>query len=176
MTPYLLNMSDDPALCGRLMYLLPKGERTCIGSDPDNSVVVDGLGILPKLGLRLWQARAHFRFRRRAPAGQFHSQCHRKAFGSTMVGTCFIRFHPWKWKAVPRYKSAFSFFCQSHIRNLCSIVNVDDFKLTLSRPDFARRHVLINGKTMAKESMVLSHHDRICSTPCSLQHDFEIQK
>ncbi|CAK9081224.1 unnamed protein product [Durusdinium trenchii] len=93
MTPYLLNMSDDPALCGRLMYLLPKGERTCIGSDPDNSVVVDGLGILP---------------------------------------------------------------------NLCSIVNVDDFKLTLSRPDFARRHVLINGKTMAKESMVLSHHDRIC--------------
>eukprot|EP00438_Fugacium_kawagutii_P007068 Skav227761 [mRNA] locus=scaffold1653:225506:225754:- [translate_table: standard] len=49
------------------------------------------------------------------------------------------------------------------VRNLCSIVNVDDFKLTLSRPDFAKAHVLVNGKTMARDSMVLSHHDRICS-------------
>ena len=48
-------------------------------------------------------------------------------------------------------------------RNLCSIVNLDDFKLTLSRPDFAKDHVLVNGKTMAKDSIVLSHHDRICS-------------
>lgn len=64
-----------------------------MGSDPDNTVVLDGLGVLP---------------------------------------------------------------------NLCSIVNTDDSKLTLCRPDFARRHVLVNGKTLAKETMVLSHHDRIC--------------
>lgn len=50
MTPYLLNMSDEPQLAGCLMYLLQKGERTSIGSDPDNTIVVDGLGVLPKLG------------------------------------------------------------------------------------------------------------------------------
>ncbi|CAL1126660.1 unnamed protein product [Cladocopium goreaui] len=93
MTPYLLNMSDDASLAGSLMYLLQRGERTSIGSDPDNTIVLDGLGMLP---------------------------------------------------------------------NLCSIVNLDDFKLTLSRPDFAKDHVLVNGKTMAKDSIVLSHHDRIC--------------
>eukprot|EP00435_Cladocopium_sp_Y103_P051237 s961_g15.t2 len=93
MTPYLLNMSDDASLAGCLMYQLQRGERTSIGSDPDNTIVLDGLGMLP---------------------------------------------------------------------NLCSIVNVDDFKLTLSRPDFAKDHVLVNGKTMAKDSIVLSHHDRIC--------------
>ena len=52
MTPYLLNMSDDASLAGALMYLLQRGERTCIGSDPDNTIVLDGLGILPQLGFR----------------------------------------------------------------------------------------------------------------------------
>lgn len=50
MTPYLLNMSDDASLAGSLMYLLQRGERTSIGSDPDNTIVLDGLGMLPQLG------------------------------------------------------------------------------------------------------------------------------
>ena len=32
------------------MYPLQLNERTSIGSDPDNSVVVHGLGVLPRLG------------------------------------------------------------------------------------------------------------------------------
>ncbi len=50
MTPYLLNMSDDVSLAGCLMYPLQLNERTSIGSDPDNTVVVHGLGVLPRLG------------------------------------------------------------------------------------------------------------------------------
>lgn len=50
MTPYLLNMSDDVSLAGCLMYPLQLNERTSIGSDPDNTVVVHGLGVLPWLG------------------------------------------------------------------------------------------------------------------------------
>ena len=92
--PHLLNMSDDPVLAGCLLYVLQRGERTSIGSDVDNTIVFDGLGILP---------------------------------------------------------------------NLCSIINQDDKLVSMSRPDFARRHVLLNGKTIgASESVVLSHNDRIC--------------
>jgi len=48
-TPYLMNMSDDPALSGCLVYYLQRGEDNSIGSDPDNQIVVDGLGVLPHL-------------------------------------------------------------------------------------------------------------------------------
>ncbi|CAJ1355377.1 unnamed protein product [Effrenium voratum] len=92
-TPYLANMSEDATLAGRLVYHLPRGERTSIGSDPDNAVVVDGLGVLP---------------------------------------------------------------------NLCSIVNLDDSKVTLSRPDFARAQILLNGRMLSSESVALEDKDRIC--------------
>ena len=93
-TPHLLNMSDDPVLAGCLLYFLPRGERTSIGSDLDSTIVFDGLGILP---------------------------------------------------------------------NLCSIINQDDKLVNMARPDFARRHVLLNGKTLStSQSVVLSHADKIC--------------
>lgn len=69
MTPYLLNMSDDVSLAGCLMYPLQLNERTSIGSDPDNTVVVHGLGVLPWLGEAIFQnAEANRRF------GAFFSQ------------------------------------------------------------------------------------------------------
>eukprot|EP00439_Symbiodinium_sp_Y106_P041821 s319_g5.t1 len=44
-TPHLLNMSDDPVLSGCLVYFLPKGQITKVGSHPDNQIVIQGLGI-----------------------------------------------------------------------------------------------------------------------------------
>ncbi|CAJ1406591.1 unnamed protein product [Effrenium voratum] len=44
-TPHLLNMSDDPVLSGCLVYFLPKGQVTKMGSHPDNDIVIKGLGI-----------------------------------------------------------------------------------------------------------------------------------
>merc|ERR1719331_558769 len=38
-TPYLLNMSDDPQLAGCLLYFLRRGEETLIGSDPGGTIV-----------------------------------------------------------------------------------------------------------------------------------------
>ena len=93
-TPHLLNMSDDPSLAGCLLYFLPRGERTSVGSDLDSTIVFDGLGILP---------------------------------------------------------------------NLCSITNKDDMHVSMTRPDFARRHVLHNCKMLnTSESTMLSHNDTIC--------------
>lgn len=43
--PYLLNMSDDPALTGALMYILKVGVPLTIGSGPQNVAVLSGLGI-----------------------------------------------------------------------------------------------------------------------------------
>lgn len=48
-TPYFLNMSDDPMLAGSLMFILRRGEPTYIGSDPSNGIVVDGLGATAEL-------------------------------------------------------------------------------------------------------------------------------
>ncbi|CAK8999181.1 unnamed protein product [Durusdinium trenchii] len=44
-TPHLLNMSDDPVLSGCLVYFLPKGQLTKLGSHPENQIVIKGLGI-----------------------------------------------------------------------------------------------------------------------------------
>eukprot|EP00747_Dinoflagellata_sp_TGD_P066318 gnl/TRDRNA2_/TRDRNA2_154749_c0_seq1.p1 gnl/TRDRNA2_/TRDRNA2_154749_c0~~gnl/TRDRNA2_/TRDRNA2_154749_c0_seq1.p1 ORF type:complete len:1034 (-),score=214.84 gnl/TRDRNA2_/TRDRNA2_154749_c0_seq1:274-3291(-) len=44
-TPYLLNMNSDPALSGCLMYFLQVGMVTTIGANPENGVVLAGLGI-----------------------------------------------------------------------------------------------------------------------------------
>ena len=44
-TPHLLNMSDDPVLSGCLVYFLPKGQTTKLGSHPENQIVISGLGI-----------------------------------------------------------------------------------------------------------------------------------
>jgi len=48
-TPYLMNMSDDPMLAGRLLYFLRRGAETSIGSDPASRIVVTGLGVVPQL-------------------------------------------------------------------------------------------------------------------------------
>lgn len=48
-TPYLLNMSDDPMLAGTLVFLLRCGEPTHIGSDRSNAIVIEGLGVAPEL-------------------------------------------------------------------------------------------------------------------------------
>eukprot|EP00930_Biecheleria_cincta_P038684 TRINITY_DN2656_c0_g1_i1.p1 TRINITY_DN2656_c0_g1~~TRINITY_DN2656_c0_g1_i1.p1 ORF type:complete len:1423 (+),score=267.91 TRINITY_DN2656_c0_g1_i1:31-4299(+) len=93
--PYFMNMSDDPALAGCLLYFLQPGVRTSIGSDVDSTIVVEGLGVM---------------------------------------------------------------------LNLCSVVNHDNVRVSLTRSESARWHVLINGKVLHSgvETMVLSHHDRIC--------------
>mmetsp|Transcript_72757 Transcript_72757/g.194169 ORF Transcript_72757/g.194169 Transcript_72757/m.194169 type:complete len:440 (-) Transcript_72757:139-1458(-) len=45
-TPYLLNISDDPALSGSLLYFLrPEPDVTTVGRAVDNRVVLRGLGI-----------------------------------------------------------------------------------------------------------------------------------
>mmetsp|Transcript_23971 Transcript_23971/g.53982 ORF Transcript_23971/g.53982 Transcript_23971/m.53982 type:complete len:1025 (+) Transcript_23971:51-3125(+) len=44
-TPELLNISDDPSLSGCLVYFVVKGQDTTIGSDPDCTIVLQGLGI-----------------------------------------------------------------------------------------------------------------------------------
>lgn len=47
--------------------------------------------------------------------------------------------------------------------NLCSIINSDDRHLSMARPDFARRHVLHNGKMLiTSDSVQLSDNDRVC--------------
>lgn len=43
--PYLLNMNEDPALSGKMMYFLPAGSTITIGSSIENKIVVQGLGI-----------------------------------------------------------------------------------------------------------------------------------
>merc|ERR1719201_787075 len=49
-TPYLLNISDDPALSGCLLYFLrPEPEASTVGQDPSNSIVLRGLGIPARL-------------------------------------------------------------------------------------------------------------------------------
>lgn len=48
-TPYLMNMSDDVQLAGRLVYFLRRGAETTIGSSPSCSIVIGGLGVLPEL-------------------------------------------------------------------------------------------------------------------------------
>ncbi|CAJ1381316.1 unnamed protein product [Effrenium voratum] len=41
--PYLLNMNEDPALAGKMMYFLPPGQPITIGTHPDNKIVLQGL-------------------------------------------------------------------------------------------------------------------------------------
>lgn len=48
-TPYLLNMSDDPVLSGCLMYILERGKLTSIGSAAAGTIVVRGVGVLPHM-------------------------------------------------------------------------------------------------------------------------------
>ena len=195
MTPYLLNMSDDVSLAGCLMYPLQLNERTSIGSDPDNTVVVHGLGVLPWLGETIFQnvyrqiggLELFFQWLyvvlRLPVQNLWHLGVWHHNIPDYLVTSWLA-----DWTA--RFASAFQctdvfvylapFWCSASMppmplnwegrpkktpvtpRNLCSIVNVDDIKLTLTRPEVAKRHVLINGKTMARESVVLSHHDRIC--------------
>jgi len=45
--PQLINLSEDPALSGCLIYYLQSGKTTTIGSSPDASIKLQGLGILP---------------------------------------------------------------------------------------------------------------------------------
>lgn len=46
-TPYLLNVADDPALAGALIYYVEEGEqkRLSIGSSRDNTIQLHGIGI-----------------------------------------------------------------------------------------------------------------------------------
>lgn len=43
--PYLLNMNEDPALAGKMMYFLPLRQPITIGSNQDNKIVLQGLGM-----------------------------------------------------------------------------------------------------------------------------------
>ncbi|CAE7945719.1 Kif28p, partial [Symbiodinium sp. KB8] len=43
--PYLLNMNEDPALAGKMMYFLPPGQPIKIGAHADNKIVLQGLGV-----------------------------------------------------------------------------------------------------------------------------------
>jgi len=43
--PYLLNMNEDPALAGCIMYFLPARMQVTVGADPSNKIVIKGLGI-----------------------------------------------------------------------------------------------------------------------------------
>lgn len=92
-TPYLLNMSDDPQLAGCLLYFLRCSASTSIGGSPECTIFVNGLGVLPKL---------------------------------------------------------------------CTIVNHDNVRVSLQRPDESHRHVLLNGQVLSSSSeLQLCHHDRI---------------
>ncbi|CAL1148492.1 unnamed protein product [Cladocopium goreaui] len=44
-SPYLLNISDDISLAGRLLYFLPEGPPISIGSEENNRIRLMGLGI-----------------------------------------------------------------------------------------------------------------------------------
>eukprot|EP00445_Apocalathium_hangoei_P020367 CAMPEP_0203890706 /NCGR_PEP_ID=MMETSP0359-20131031/34095_1 /ASSEMBLY_ACC=CAM_ASM_000338 /TAXON_ID=268821 /ORGANISM="Scrippsiella Hangoei, Strain SHTV-5" /LENGTH=818 /DNA_ID=CAMNT_0050812371 /DNA_START=8 /DNA_END=2464 /DNA_ORIENTATION=+ len=48
-SPYLLNISDDISLAGRLLYFLPEGPPIGIGSSEDNRIRLLGLGIGERL-------------------------------------------------------------------------------------------------------------------------------
>merc|ERR1719498_871614 len=48
-TPYFLNLSDDPALAGCLIFLIKEGEKTNIGADEDNTITLKGVGIPEKI-------------------------------------------------------------------------------------------------------------------------------
>eukprot|EP00435_Cladocopium_sp_Y103_P022639 s3276_g5.t1 len=43
--PYLLNMNEDPALAGKMMYFLPLRQPITIGANQDNKIVLQGLGM-----------------------------------------------------------------------------------------------------------------------------------
>eukprot|EP00397_Hematodinium_sp_SG-2012_P007058 GEMP01007099.1.p1 GENE.GEMP01007099.1~~GEMP01007099.1.p1 ORF type:complete len:994 (+),score=218.19 GEMP01007099.1:181-3162(+) len=48
LTPYLVNISEDPLLAGLLMFFIPLNQCTTVGSAEDNSIVfTHGLGITP---------------------------------------------------------------------------------------------------------------------------------
>lgn len=47
--PFLLNISDDPALSGCLLYFLKHDGRTTIGSGAGNDIRLEGLGICDEL-------------------------------------------------------------------------------------------------------------------------------
>lgn len=47
LSPYVVNISDDPLVSGSLMYILPEGATTTIGSDPKCKIVLDGPGMWP---------------------------------------------------------------------------------------------------------------------------------
>eukprot|EP00916_Digyalum_oweni_P013872 GHVL01022692.1.p1 GENE.GHVL01022692.1~~GHVL01022692.1.p1 ORF type:complete len:1102 (+),score=155.04 GHVL01022692.1:257-3562(+) len=47
--PYLINISDDPLLSGCLMYFLKTGQTTTIGSGTENSIVLEGLGMIEQI-------------------------------------------------------------------------------------------------------------------------------
>jgi len=105
-TPYLINMSDDPQLAGCLLYFLRSGEEVNIGSDPSSTIVISGLNSLPRL---------------------------------------------------------------------CSMMNQDNVRVSLLRPDESRRYVLLNGQALpvacgtaekdesarAASEFRLRHHDRL---------------
>eukprot|EP00440_Ansanella_granifera_P028997 gb/GFBE01031500.1/.p1 GENE.gb/GFBE01031500.1/~~gb/GFBE01031500.1/.p1 ORF type:complete len:1157 (+),score=242.02 gb/GFBE01031500.1/:1-3471(+) len=43
--PYLLNMNEDPALSGKMMYFLPLGQPITVGANQDNKIVLQGPGM-----------------------------------------------------------------------------------------------------------------------------------
>jgi len=49
MTPFLLNMSDDPTLAGCLLYYMLPGSTRTVGSGPENSIHLQGIGISHEL-------------------------------------------------------------------------------------------------------------------------------
>ena len=46
-TIQLINISEDPTLSKCLIYYLPVGDST-LGSDPKNTIHLEGLGIIPQ--------------------------------------------------------------------------------------------------------------------------------
>eukprot|EP00747_Dinoflagellata_sp_TGD_P211808 gnl/TRDRNA2_/TRDRNA2_84987_c0_seq1.p1 gnl/TRDRNA2_/TRDRNA2_84987_c0~~gnl/TRDRNA2_/TRDRNA2_84987_c0_seq1.p1 ORF type:complete len:799 (+),score=162.35 gnl/TRDRNA2_/TRDRNA2_84987_c0_seq1:104-2500(+) len=48
-SPYLLNISDDISLTGRLIYFLPEGPPCTVGSEDSNRIHLIGLGIADRL-------------------------------------------------------------------------------------------------------------------------------
>lgn len=48
-TPQLVNVSSDPMLAGCLFYFLKLGEATALGSDKACKIVINGLGMKPKM-------------------------------------------------------------------------------------------------------------------------------
>jgi len=48
-SPYLLNISDDISLAGRLLYFLPEGSPISVGSEESNRIRLRGLGIPDRL-------------------------------------------------------------------------------------------------------------------------------